>query len=175
MKVPFLLLTGVIAMAVAAIAATGCGGDGGVTTEEYFRQVESLIGDVEQQTQVLADEWEQERATATSDEEQLGLARDFYDSLFSLIGPLRDELRDIEPPEEAEEAHDALVGVAEEFSSVWSDISGEVGAAASEAELGEILTDEEFASVGQRFEQACFDLQRIADDNQIDVDLKCGD
>jgi hypothetical protein len=177
MKAPVFLLTGVIAL-VAVTAATGCGGgDGetGVTSEEYFRQVEGLVGDLDQQTEALAVKWEEDLASATSDEERLELARDFYGSLFSLIAPLRDDLRDIEPPKEVEEAHDALVGLADEFSSAWSDISADVKNAASEAELGELLTNDEFEAVGQRFEQACSELQRKADDAGIDVDLKCGD
>jgi hypothetical protein len=178
MKAPLFLLTGMIALIAVATAATGCGGgdgDTGLTSEEYFRQVEGLVGDLDQQSEALAIKWEEDLASAGSDEERLGLARDFYGALFSLIGPLRDDLRDIEPPKEAKEAHDALVDLADEFSSVWSDISGDVKNAASEAELGELLTSDEFTAVGQRFEQACFELQRIADDSGIDVDLKCGD
>jgi hypothetical protein len=178
MKAPLFLLTGMIALVAMAATATGCGGgdgDTGVTSEEYFRQVEALVGHLDQQTEALAIKWEEDLASATSDEERLRLARDFYSDLFSFVEPLQDDLRDIEPPKEVEEAHGALVDLAGEFSRAWSDISAEVRNAASEAELGAILNDDHFTEVGQRFEQGCVELQRIADDGGIDVDLKCSD
>ncbi len=179
MKARLFLLTGIIALVAVGAAVAGCGGGGGggggVTSEDYFRQVEELVGDLDQQTGPLTSQWQEDLASASSDQDRLELTRDFYHALFSLTGPLRDGLRDIEPPEEVKEAHDALVGLADEFSSVWSETSARVKNAASEAELEELLTDDEFVAVGQRFEEACLELQRIADDMAIDVDLKCTD
>jgi hypothetical protein len=178
MKAPLFLLTGMIALVAMAATAVGCGGgdgDTGVTSEEYFRQVEALVGDVDQQSAALESQWQEKLASANSDQERLELVRDFYYNLFSLSDDFRDGLADIEPPEEVKEAHEALVELAAEFSSAWSAISDGVKNAASEDELGAILNDDQFTAVGQRFEQGCVELQRIADDGGIDVDLKCSD
>lgn len=176
MKAPFILLTAVIALVALAAAATGCGGgDGGATTEEYFRQVEALVGDVDQQSEALESQWQEKLASASSDQDQLELVRDFYYELFSLTDDFADGLADIEPSKEVEEAHDALVDLAGQFSSVWSDMSDDVKNATTEAELEELLTGDQFEEIGQRFEQACFELQRIADDGGIDVNLECGE
>jgi hypothetical protein len=176
MKAPLFLLTGMIALVAVAAAASGCGGgDGGATPEEYFRQVEALADGIGQQSEALGGKWEEDIAAVSSDQDRLELTRSFYHDLFSLIGDFRDGLADIEPPKEVEEAHNDLVGIANEFSGAWSEISAEVESAASEAELEELLSNDEFAAVGQRFEEACFELQRIADDSGVDVDLECGE
>jgi hypothetical protein len=177
MKTPLFLLTGMIALVAVAGAATGCGGgDGGAATpEEYFRQVEALADGIGQQSEALGSKWEEDSAAVSSDQDRLELTRGFYHDLFSLIGDFRDGLADIEPPKEVEEAHHDLVGIADEFSSAWSEISAEVESAASEAELEELLSNDEFAAAGQRFEEACVELQRIAVDSGIDVDLDCGE
>jgi hypothetical protein len=176
MKAPLFLLTGMIALVVVATAASGCGGgDGGATPDEYFRQVEALANGIGQQSEALGSKWEEDLAAVSSDQDRLELTRGFYHDLFSLIGDFRDGLADIEPPKEVEEAHHDLVGIADEFSSAWSEISAEVESAASEAELEELLSNDEFAAAGQRFEEACVELQRIADDSGIDVDLDCGE
>lgn len=176
MKALMFLLTGVIALLALAIAATGCGGgEGGATTEEYFRQVEALVDDLGQQSEALGSKWEEDSASVSSDQERLELTAAFYYDLFSLIGGFRDGLADIEPSEEVEKAHQELVGIADEFSKLWSEMAAEVRSAASEADLEELLTDDRFEAVGQRFEEACFELQRIADDSGIDVDLQCGE
>jgi hypothetical protein len=169
-------LIGIVTLLAVSAIASGCGGgDAGVTSEEYFQQLEGVVADLDQQTETLANEREENLASAGSDQEHLVLIRDFYYDLFSLIGDFRDDLAGIEPSKEVEEAHNDLVGRADEFFSVWSEISDELKSAASEAELEELLTNDEFVAVGHRFEEACFELQRVADDKGIDVDLQCGD
>jgi hypothetical protein len=177
MKAWLFLLISLIALVAVGAVATACGGGGnaGPTPEEYFRQVEAIADGVGQQSEALGSKWEEDLAAVSSDQDRLELTRGFYHDLFSLVGDFRDGLADIEPPKEVEEAHHDLVEIADEFSSAWSEISAKVESAASEAELEELLTNDEFAAVGQRFEQACFELQRIADDSGIDVDLECGD
>jgi hypothetical protein len=181
MKARLFLLMSVIAVAAMGVAAVGCGGgggsggDAGVTPEEYFRQIEQLADGMGQQSDALASKWEEDLASVSSDQDRLELTSGFYHDLFSLVGDFRDGLADIEPPKEVEETHRDLVGIADEFSSAWSGISADVKNASSEAELEELLNDDEFVAAGQRFEQACFDLQGVADDMGIDVDLKCGD
>jgi hypothetical protein len=177
MKARLFLLMSLTALMTVGAVGTGCGGDGNAspTPEEYFRQVEALADSVGQQSDALGSKWEEDIAAVSSDEDRLELTRGFYHDLFSLIGNFRDGLADIEPPKEVEEAHHDLVESADEFSSAWSEISAKVESAASEAELEELLTNDEFTAAGQRFEQACFELQRIADDSGIDVDLECGD
>lgn len=180
MKARLFLLMSIVVLAAIGLAAIGCGGgdgdaDANLTPEEYFRQVKELADGLGQQGDALAAKWEEDLASATSDQDRLELTGGFYDALFSLIGPFRDDLADIEAPEEVQEAHKDLLDRADELSSAWSEISAEVRGAESEAELEGLVTGGDFITAGQRFEEGCLELQRIADDMEIDVDLECQD
>jgi hypothetical protein len=175
MKVRLLLLPGIaVLLALGAMAAACGGGDDGLTAEEYFQRLESLGNDINQRSEALGDQWQEQLESITSEEEVMGLSRDFYTDMVSLTGDFRDRLEDIDPPEEVRDAHDEFKDVAGALLETSRDIADQLQEAESEAEFLDLTTSEALRAVGERFDEACSSLKRIAADMGIEVDLDCG-
>ena len=84
-------------------------------------------------------------------------------------------LRDLDPPAEAEDVHAEAIesgeAAAQALQALADGIPDALSAAEAEAFFAEPDPDVE-AAFG-RFDDACFAIQTIADDNDIDVDLEC--
>ncbi len=179
MKARFLprALITVLLLAFGAIAAA-CGddgnGDGGeLTLEEYFERLDAIMEDIDSQIDALEDPEEMDLA---SEEEQLEAMRDFFDALLPIIQGAFNEIEGLDPPAEVEDAHDALLAAGDDFVAAFEAPASRLAEAESLADLegGLFEDDSAFGSAGARSAQACFALQGIADDNDIDVDLRCG-
>lgn len=178
MKTRLFLLIGIVTLLAVSTTASGCGGDATLTSEEYFQRLEALIDDGGERTDALVDQWYEDLASATSEEEKIGVTRAFYEGLVSLSRDYRDGLNDIDPPEELEGPHSELVDVNEDLLEGWEEIGDQLVPVESEAELSaqldELYASDELVAARERADEACLQLQRIADDMGIDVDLQCG-
>ena len=162
------LFVAAVALLVAAFAA--CDGDGGLTLEEYFQQLETLDQDAEAGIEALG--FPEEFA---SEEERVLAIQDFFAASVPIIANFVDAIDDLDPPTEAEDAHNEAVDAGRDFVIEAEDLTNELADVESSSELEEVFDAPEYDAASDRFDQACFDLQDIADANSIDVDLTCED
>lgn len=166
-----------IRVLVAALALIGggtlvaaCNDDGGsLSLEEYFERVDELDQAQQDRSTELEDELDALGEDASVDQvadsfqDQIGVLRDFVD-----------DMDDLEPPDEVRETHDeavrALNAAADQFASALEDFRD---AASIEAAFAAFESAD--LSESEKADDACRELQAIANDNDVGVDLDCGD
>ncbi len=163
-----LALIATLLLTFGALAAA-CGGDGGgaLTLQEYFQEVDALFDNTAEQSNALGEE---PFADLDALEEQIEASRSFYFGFAAITATFRDAMRDIDPPAEVEDAHNALVEAADDFAQATGDINNKLDEVASQADFVAVFAA--FAELGNP-EEACFALQGIAEENGIDVSLNC--
>jgi len=151
------------------LAACGDGGDE-LSLEEYFQRVLD-IGDA---AETRADTLEEESQGLGED---LNATRDYFDGLEAIAREALSDLRDIDPPAEVRDAHDEFVAGVAATQAVWKDLSDRIRDLESPSEVQALLfamsEDPAFSAAFERQGNACVQLQGIADENGIDVDLEC--
>lgn len=158
-----------IAGAVIGVAALGygCSDDGGgaLTLEEYFAKL-----------QALDDEFEDDSAALDSafESEDLDEIKSALDAGTTSTGEFVDDVAELEPPEEVQETHDEAVAAGNELVEAIEAFNDEV----QEAESLEALQEIDFAAIGdasERFNAVCLDMEAVASENNIELDLNCED
>ena len=166
-----------VLIAVMLIAlASACGGDGGGDSaglERYYQRVDELVDDVVEQGDELLEESFTDVDISSAEDAQLAASRAYLQGFLEIIDQFLDDLREIEPPSEVREAHDAFVEAADEFAGASSDVIGQIGDVLSPDGLGELLDDPNLSEAGDRIEQACFEVQDLAEEHGIEIDLNC--
>ncbi|MEE8346479.1 MAG: hypothetical protein V3S20_03925, partial [Dehalococcoidia bacterium] len=168
------LFVGALLFALSTVAGACGGGDGGgeLTLEQYFQRLEAVASDYEQRGDALFENFGEE---FDSEEEQVQATQEFWKEFLVLLQEFVGDLDDVNPPSEAEAAHEESVDAGGEMLEAFQELVDQVTQAESITELAEGFDDIELDAAGDRFEQACVELQGIADDNGIDVDLNCGE
>ncbi len=146
-------------------AATGEGALGA-----YFEEIDSLHDDFVERGDALSEQF----PDAFTEPEA---TRDYYVGLVPIFDDFLDGLSDVDPPSEVEDSHsellDSLAGVIESLE----DLVDRLAAAESSSELEDLLNafadEPDFVAARDRFQTACFDLQSIADDGDVVIDLEC--
>jgi hypothetical protein len=163
----------VVVVAVLPMAVACSGGSGSVSLDEYFEELQAL----DDEFSAEQDELDEEYTDRLNVDEFSDEVRDDFQAYFSSTRAAAEdfvnELDELDAPEEAEDTHNEAV---ERFNDCLTDtenVADEIGTAASFEEIGEIL-DESTGSCANTT-QSCADLQAIADEEDIEVDLTCGD
>ena len=161
----FLRLSVAILLLTFGTVLAACGGDDDeLTLEEYFQRFQAIGDDADERLEALHKDGDNEFA---SEEEELQAYRDFVDAGAQIQRDFVDALDDIEPPPEVEDPHNQLVDALPELLDLLQDL---VAAVESVFELQE-PPDPELEAAQDRSDQACFELQDIADANGIDVHI----
>ncbi len=164
-----LLVAGLVLGVVAAACGGGDGG-GELSLEQYFDQVASIIGDLEERTASLDQPLEQE---FESEAEEIEALRDAFTTVGPIFRDFIDDLDELNPPEEVEDLHGELVAGFADLAGGFEDIVDQFADIDTSAELAALFFDADsvFGSAVGRLEAVCLELQSIADDNGIDADL----
>lgn len=160
---------------LAVIAALACndsnGGSGGaLTLDEYFAELERIGDDAD----TASDEIELPGldADASFDESRAAFV-DYFEQATDIVEDGVQDIRALDPPDEASDAHDRYVEGLAKIMDASNDLLDEIEDA-DEEEFDEILGGEDpFEAIDDEVTEACADLQAIADDNGVDVDLDC--
>ena len=155
-------------LAVGAIAV-GCGGNGELTLEEYFQRVDVVLGQTGEQLDVVR-EFDERVTPDSTEEDLLDAFREWFREMATVLGEGIDGMENIEPPAEAEEAHEEWLAASALVEAVSQDLLDEVETA---DDLEDFVARPEFVEASERGSEACLGLQGIADANGIDVDLEC--
>lgn len=167
---------------LALAGGAACGGDGdkdaggganGLALVEYYQQLAAAIDTLAADVSALVDEALPNTGDAGIDE-QKQIATSFITDFATAFVSFAEEAGRLEPPVEAVNAHAELVDATNDFVDAANGLLDQVDAAQSQDELGALVSDEAVTAAGERSETACNDLQSIAGDNNIDVQLNCG-
>lgn len=171
-------LMAALLLALTTIAAACAGGGDEPTLEEYFRQLEARVDERERQFDALQEEFtpDEEGAPDLSSGEvlqQIDAVRRFYEASGPIFGDFVEAVDGIDPPPEVENPHEEFVAAGAAVLDLFLDFTGRLADVESVVELGALFNDPGLDAASARYGQACSNLQGIADDNGIDVDLQC--
>ena len=163
-------------LAAVGILAVACGDDDGLTLEEYLREVETTFDIFYAGSDRLQGDASAAVEQAETDEQKVVALRDLWASLDSLYRQAVSDVAGLRPPAEARDAHDRWLAVENEGSDLVNELNDRAQRATSLGELVELNGEFEgpdATDLSERSRAACDDLQSIADENDIAVDLKC--
>ena len=149
--------------------AAACGGNGESSLEKYFQRLEATFQDIDERFAALESEF-------PGAFEEPGPTRDALSAIVLIIGDSRDALAQIDPPDEAQQAHKEFLDSAAAFQELMEDIAGQLADAETASDLEAVLGPSwpQFEAASARSGAACVALEGIGADNGIEVDLGCG-
>jgi hypothetical protein len=156
---------------LAALTAACGGGNGPLTLEKYFQELLSLNQIAEQQGADLEADLDAGLQDA-SDAESVIAYRAFFNETIPLARELASDLRDLDPPPEIEMAHNEFVADFEDLVEAFEAAVSDLDTVGTRGEVEQLITDR-IASAAVAGREACLNLQEIAHDNGIGVDLEC--
>ncbi len=160
-----------VLLLVVGTSAEACGGgDDELTLEEYFQQVDVVLG----QTEERLDELVEGVTPGLTHEEFEDALREWLPEMATVLGEGIDGMENIEPPAEAEEAHQEWLAASALVEAASQDLLDKLEADDLEGFVA-IVYEPEFAEASERGSEACLGLQGVADANGIDVDLECAE
>jgi hypothetical protein len=147
---------------------------GGPTNEEYFQDLETIVQTADADFEAWQERGDAEMSEVTNEEEAAEALRPLLDEALTIMNTAHAAIEELSAPDEVADAHDAFVGAVTNSRAAMQGLVDDFDEVGVE-EIIERLEGEEFAALDDAQEQACFDLQRLADDAETDVDLVCGD
>lgn len=170
---------GFVAALLLAIGAIACGGKS-LTFEEYSQRHEALTSEAAERSQVVEEDFDEETASADTVDELLVALRGYYNATLPIFEDIANGMKDLNPPAEIEDEHDALVEASADRRDSLQDLLVELADVESASELQDLFTefgaDRHFLyRIFLRLESSCLTLQDAATENSIDLDLDCGD
>jgi len=185
------MLVAVLVVALGSLALA-CGGgsddneNGGDTLalDSYFERVKGIMDGASESSDEIEAGIDERIDTADNIEGILDGLADGLDDFRSLAEGVRDDLNDIAPPSEVVDQHREFTALYSATASALGELRADVEAIDSDADDEVILeqvvefgtrVQTEFGSLGTQGELSCFELQSIADENEIEIDLECGD
>jgi hypothetical protein len=173
MKLPWRFLMVALAVVAGSLLLTTCGGGGEeLSLDEYFQQLDSIEEGIKTGTAAL------DEASAGVIGEDVEATRVYVDGYQGIVGEGIDNMKALDPPSEAGDAHDEFVAALSGMLPLWQDLSDQLKDIETTSEMQTLLmgtqAEEPWTTATQRFADACLDLQGIADEKGIDIDLDCG-
>jgi hypothetical protein len=153
---------------IGGAAAAGCNDSGeSASLEEYFQELDEIDQRFDDDADAIGARGDE------LEEDDIDGATDLFQELVDLFERFVDELEDLDAPQAAEDAHDEAV---ENFKQAVDDFNESLDEARDadsvEAFLEAVFGAEESDAI-EAATEACLDLERIAADNDITVDLDC--
>jgi len=159
-------------------------GDGGAGANEssgdladYFAEVDAVFEEADSLSDELEAAFDEAYANAQTVEEAREALGAFLLDTHDIYSDALDTLEGIEPPEEAADEHEAFIRAGSDLLDVSERLFQALQDVETEADLNQLSEDfdAEGTAAANAADEACFDLQGVADDAGIDVDLNCED
>ncbi len=158
------------ALAAALLVGLACGGGGESTLAEYFTQLDAVTKDVDKQIADLQSKY----ANAF---QQTADTQSYLNEYVPTVKDGIDRLAKIDPAQQTAEPHKEFVAAGRDFLTRIEAAAARVSQVQNDADLQPALKqlndDQDLTSASDRFDKACRALQKIADDNKIQIDLQC--
>jgi hypothetical protein len=167
-----LIVAGIAALAIVGVACNEDGGSssGSLSLEEYFSELDRIGDDADAASDAI------ELPNLDPDasfEESSAAFLDYFEQVANIVEDGVSDISALEPPDAVSEEHDRYVDGLNEIRDASNNYLDRLGDA-DEDEFDEILSgDDPFEAIDERITEACSDLQAIADENNIEIDLEC--
>lgn len=172
-KIP---LVGLLAVAT-LLLALACEGGGGPSSplEEYFRALDAAVDESAERSDEAVTRIDEAVAVASTDDEFVEALRGFYQALATGSDDDVSNLESIDAPASVKERHERFLDATTQQAMVTRDLADAIADAQS---LDEIYAAQaEFDPAGieadESIRDACSDLNELADENDIEVELNC--
>jgi hypothetical protein len=164
-----------LALASVAAACGDGGGDDERALEEYFQEIEQIADDYVARFDAVEGRYQQLLAAAGTDDQQV-LALLFFLEASSLdIRGEIDARDEVDPPPGVEKAHLEWLTAARVLAKIYEDVVDRAPGVQTSSGLQELFEEVDYesrlAEAEDRAGRACFGLQEIADENEIEVNL----
>ena len=157
----------VLLLAFGAVAAACGGGGEPLTLEEYFQRLEELSNELDQGADAL------EPTVEGSPDDQIEVFQEALNGFLPVLADFFKGIKEMNPPEELEEPHSGFVARSDDVLKAVESLVDELETVESEAELNEVIARFESSAALAPVGQACLALQRVFDERELDVDLRC--
>jgi hypothetical protein len=167
-----LIVAGIAALAIVGVACNEDGGrsSGSLSLQEYFSELDRIGDDADAASDAI------ELPNLDPDasfEESSAAFLDYFEQVTNIIEDGVQDISALDAPDEVSDEHDRYVDGLNEIMDASNDYLDRRGDA-DEDEFDEILSgDDPFEAIDAEITDACADLQAIADDNGIEIDLEC--
>jgi uncharacterized phage infection (PIP) family protein YhgE len=179
-----LRLTLLALLPITIVLFAGCSDDDGngeptnsgeLTVEEYFGEIEAVFQEASAATDELNDGLDEDLSSAKDFGGQLEALQTFLSGAATVFDDAVETMESIQAPVEVEQPHNDFTEGTKELAAATQGLSEDLDEAEDEAEAAELLQEFEGEAAEPLFaiDEACADLQDIADDNDIEADLKC--
>ncbi|HEX5911758.1 MAG TPA: hypothetical protein VFY54_01375, partial [Rubrobacter sp.] len=147
----------------------------GTELDSYFDAMESIATNTDDELEAITEE--ANNATFSSDEQEIVAIKETFIRTVEVLESAVQEVSQLEPPSEVEAAHSSFLSTLEDFAAVAGTLSRDFSQVTTRAEAEAVLEqhERELAAADDAFDEACATLQMVADENNIDRDLRCGD
>jgi hypothetical protein len=171
-----LLLTSGIALTLAA-SISACGDDDSqeLTLEDYFGRIENIFQTADDKTVELGEEFDTDLAASDNLDGKVQVLETFLEETVVVFDDAITDMNEIDPPEEAEQAHADFVTAAQGTRDAAEELQGRLEEVETEEDLDSIVSDFETETTAtlESLDAACSSLQEIADENEVEADLQC--
>jgi len=156
------------ALMAGALLLAACGGEEKLDLDQYFRGLDDIVDTADTRVDTLMDE-------AQGVGEETEATRVYFEGFEAIFEQTLNDLNDLHPPAEVRDAHDEFVAALAAGLAVWEDFSTQLADVESPSGLKTLLAEFELAfdAAAERLDNACLQLQGIADQNAIEIDLEC--
>ena len=169
----FLLRTKWLPLLLAAVLLAACGG--GTSLQDYFAELAERNADLHTRSADAQATAQSAFAQATTEEEAAAVMTRFLTEYADIGDSAVTSLEALDAPEEARSQHEAYVAATEdllsEFQALLRDVR-EADPAEAEATFQSASADIDDRS--RAVDDACMDLQNLAEDSDLNSDLQCG-
>jgi hypothetical protein len=152
------------------------GVDASPQLKAYYASIQTIFDTANSASDELSTAFDEKYSAATTVEEARDTLISYLSDTSSINSKSLDDLRGVSPPDEVKDKHQAFVDAGQKLLDIATELNGR---------LQDVTTEEEFNAVSDEFDTkgsdaaqavntACDDLQGVADDAQIQVDLQCG-
>jgi hypothetical protein len=168
--------------AAAMLIATGvligaCSSDSDpLTLNEYFAEFETIDADADSQLEALFANFPEDE-DAFADEANLEVFKDLVVGFPRIMGEAIDKTKDLDPPSEVENAHDALIDAGEALIVAFDQGVDDIDDAETMADVETLMEQSgpTIDSAQDAFDAACLTVVDIAIANDIHVSVTCED
>jgi hypothetical protein len=149
---------------------------GSQTEEGYFMQLETIFHDTDADLNQLRGELDGSVNSNSTVVEQVQAINTFLDASNETIQNALDELDKQDPPPAARSKQAAFVSAINRSLELIIALKSDLKGVQTQAELDSVVSnfDAQFSSATSDADAACSDLQQLAADANVTIDLKCG-
>jgi hypothetical protein len=166
-------------LALLALLGASCADDasapGDLTLQEYFTEVEAIFENASETTEQLNQELNDSLSSAKTFEEQVEALQEFVSGASGVFDESISQMESLSPPVEVEQPHNDFTEATSDVLSAATDLNEGLANSEDESDAAGYLEEFESSIAEPLFtiDEACDDLQNVADDNSIDANLTC--